>query len=373
MRVIHPLILLIAFSWLLFSCSAEQSKSSRQKVEIVDATSLRQDSVHLASKQWLKRGWFNTVANRFEFTVGDSVAIPDFENKRLKRITQHHLTDNELVQFNDSVYADYFYTPNRIFNLHKDTVVSKELPEIYFFENKYYYPLITSHNDFVLKPNGKILGQLLYTSKDKYVSSVDSLFSYSNQCRLGQFVLKDDSLVLDSLVDIYPRKPFLLNDERCLSVESYIITAKDGFYAAFNFLDSIYYYDFNGNILDTIGLPDELNFTYFKRDMSIKEQTSDQIKQSEFNGHKIRRMFYDEPRQQLALIITEHLDIEAAFEPSFDGIAWYVAFYDIKNKKWKKLVRFTAAHNKRYLIFSDEGFYISRLPSNPFILDRYAY
>jgi len=359
---------LVATSWLLFSCTGDKVPE-----DVTDQSQLKQDSF-IVSFSKVDRGWHNTYANRREFQTRDSILQPDWERRGLQKCNLMDITKVELVQLNDTVFAEYNYRPYKIHTLKEGKVVTKELPQLYTVNGKDYVPQVRGHNSYVLKPNGNVLIYLLYWSR-KYDDHVDTLMRYHNLNRLGEFSICGDSLCLESLIDINPRKHFFKNDTRCLSVRSILIgTGHNGFYSTYNFIDTLFHFDFDGNLIKAVGLPSDLHFQYFERDKSIKRQTPEQLDQSGFMGHKIQFMHYEPTGGRLGLIVSEHISgDDENFTPSYDELPWKMLLYDTELNTWTHTVQFSGQHNKRYVSLSPGNFYVSQLPDYPLTYDVYHY
>lgn len=360
---INIAILLITFTNL---CSCQNLN-----YEIESNLKYLKDSIILKDTNIKTRVWMQPGSNHFNILVGNELYCfkegkPELAENKFGRYAYEYYSIGNNYFFNDGSLPKYFVKING------DSILTYPIEPYYFmYDNHKYVMQLYSHNSFVKLKNNEIIVPLLFYD-NLGVKNVSDYFLNANKNRLGHFRIINDSLKLYKLIDFFPRKSFFINEKRCLSFLPIMCQSKNNYFLVYDFLDSIFQYDWNGNFINTIGLPRKLNFKQYnnERDLTI---TQDAVSKSELIGHNNIRLFFNKDENQLVLMTVEGIkeDVDYLISPSRNDMNWFISIYDLSSKKWYKTLKFDFTHEFRNVMFYKKKIYVKRKSSSKLIFDIY--
>lgn len=362
--------LIILFVLLFFANCTNESK-----LKITKCNNLLKDSIILFNKKISNRSWLKSNGDDFQLLIGYSVY--KFSGSICKLFIEKNLfgaNADDVFEIGNFYYYDRRNHSKNLLYLKTDSIYSYPLfNSNYQFEGVHYVLQLHDYKTFVKLPDNYFLGHLLYNDTNK-VTNVAKYLSNLNKNRLGLFKIENNTFVLKKVINFYPREDFLINDKRCLDISISICQDKNSFYLAPNFIDTIFHYNFKGDLLESVQIPNEMNFKYFDNS-SINELINQNNSISSITGSKNMRLFYNKESNNLVLVTLIGLNQEIEYEvfPSINELEWLVSIYDIKNKKWTNIILFDKNHDYRNVFFYKNSLFVKRNNSSSFILDKYVF
>jgi len=364
--IVHFIIIL-----LFFSCKNNQSNISISSPKDCFADSVVLGNINTDCRVWLKQN-----EKDFELLKGEILYRYNSKTKTFDSIVNlFGKQTDDVFKVADDYYFDRRNRPNNLIRVFRDSMQYVPLPSsLYSLDGKQYILQLHSYNTFVKLADNKFIAPALYIN-DSNASDVSGYLNKHNHDMLGIFKIENNNkVVLKELINPYPRKNFILNEKRCLSISLSMCQSNNNFFVVPNFLDTIFRYNFKGDLIESIKLPDAIEFMYYNNE-KIDTLNSKSFAHSEITGFKNLLLQYNQSENHLILITLVGLDQSKDYTvtPSLDEMDWFVSVYDLNKHEWTKVIRFTRDQDIRNLIFAHKNILVKRNNSKRLIFDEYVY
>lgn len=366
-KLIVPFIIILLF----FSC-----KNNKANLSISSPLDCFADSVVLGNINTDCRVWLKQNEKDFELLKGETLYTYNSKTKTFDSIFNlFGKQTDDVFKVADDYYFDRRNRPNNLIRVFRDSMqYIPLLSSLYSLDGKQYILQLHSYNTFVKLPDNKFIAPALYIN-DSNASNVSGYLNKHNHDMLGIFKIENNNkVVLKELINPYPRKNFILNEKRCLSISLSMCQSENNFFVVPNFLDTILRYNFKGDLIESIKLPEAIQFVYYNNE-KIDTLNSKSFAHSEITGFKNLLLQYNQSENHLILITLVGLDQSKDYTvtPSLDEMDWFVSVYDLNKHEWIKVIRFTRDQDIRNLIFAHKNILVKRNNSKRLIFDEYVY
>jgi hypothetical protein len=350
------------------------------------------------------QGEINQVQiQNYQSLIEDSIVLDQINPKKINYFQINHFTKENYVYAKDDTLYMFdkdkltVRVPQNIFNGHN--FILNGMHEIHFEDFEYFlynlehdirYPIkrsvfsiqdTLSHNlhiyhisDIALL-NDSILVAASLPNGMRNSTKFELIERYKKR-KIFIFAIRDNQLFLKNEIPEVNPSIDLNRSTKFFRIRTALATSKSSFFVTHNFLDTLYEYDFQGNFLRKIGLPEALNFEYYDNsDMSYIPQPTE-LSFSEILGHK-NSFTYTSPNSKKLLILTTYapnVEIKTAFLlPSVLDCDWYISVYDLEKRTWEKIIKFDKYLDFRNIFLTNDYIFVRDKRKSPTEVKKIKY
>jgi hypothetical protein len=356
--------------FLIAICAFAASSCASHLIEITESSSIITDSLSLDMDARNVRIWQSENSHLVSFNNQPKIFdCTSFINPK----SNTALIDYGVFKLNERAYYNC-NSPNKGVWTHYNNVLKiyPKKPNGHSYDGKTYV-LQSSSNNMFLKLSDSTFFAPVFVYHPTNSSSIKERLTRNNLDRLGHFKLIDSNITLMNTIIPFPRDNFFLGDTRAIYCQPTMCLGENEFYYSYDFIDSIFVFDFEGKFKKSIPLAKELNFKYY--DNTTKIHGFESLMSSQIYGDKLAAIKYNKAQNNLLAITIKGLSEDKTYEitPSFEEMDWFISIYDLSTESWTKIIHFSGDMEFRNVLVCNRNIFVKRKHENPAKFIKYTY